>query len=84
MKDARMADAIVGFEYDAGCWVGRMVFEQEQHSLTSSTKRVMLQIELRGLSRVGSSPLRTLRNAIPKYQNLPPDLPATSRFTTYE
>ncbi|MFV0678797.1 LPS-assembly protein LptD [Ottowia sp.] len=85
MSDNRMADAIIGFEYDAGCWIGRMVYEQEQHSLSSSsTKRVMFQIELRGLSRVGSNPLSTLRDSIPRYQNLPPDLPAPSRFTTYD
>ena len=30
LKDQRLVDAVVGLEYDAGCWLGRVVFERLQ------------------------------------------------------
>ena len=84
MTDRRLVEGLLGFEYDAGCWIGRVVLEKVNSSLTSSTKRIMFQLELVGLSRLGSSPLRSLRNSIPHYQQLRTDTPVPSRFTDYE
>ena len=84
MPDRRVVEGLLGFEYDAGCWIGRVVLEKVNSSLTSSTKRIMFQLELVGLSRLGSSPLRSLRNSIPHYQQLRTDTPVPSRFTDYE
>ena len=28
MKDSRVTDGVLGFEYDAGCWIGRIVVER--------------------------------------------------------
>jgi LPS-assembly protein len=36
------------------------------------------------LARVGSSPLKTLRDNIPRYQYLREDLAPTSRFNSYD
>ena len=84
MPDQRVVEGLLGFEYDAGCWIGRVVVEKVNSSLSSSTKRIMFQLELIGLSRLGSSPLRSLRNSIPHYQQLRPDATPPSRFTDYE
>ena len=84
LRDSKLVDAIVGLEYDAGCWIGRVVFEKLQSGLTSSTKRVMFQLEFIGLSRIGTNPLRTLRNNIPRYQMLREEVTPPSRFTDYE
>lgn len=85
LNDRRLVEGVVGFEYDAGCWVGRVVLEKRNNSLTSSTKRIMFQLELVGLSRLGtSSLLQTLRNSVPNYQLLRQEVTRPSRFTDYE
>jgi LPS-assembly protein len=57
-RDSRITDAIVGFEYDAGCWIGRIVGERLSTGRSESTSRLLVQLELVGLSRLGSNPLR--------------------------
>jgi LPS-assembly protein len=87
MSDRKVVDAIVGFEYDAGCWIGRIVYDQLQNSTlttTAATRRIMFQIELVGLSRVGSSLMGTLRNNVPRYQDLRQNVTPPSRFTAYD
>lgn len=86
LKDRRVVDTVIGLEYDACCWLGRVVLERLQSSTNSSSKRIMFQLEFVGFSRLGSNALGTLRQNIPRYQLLrdrdavvPP-----SRFTRYE
>lgn len=66
----RVANSIVGIEYDAGCWIGRFVVQRTSTSLNTSTTKWWLQLELIGLSRLGSNPLQTLRDNVPGYQLL--------------
>jgi LPS-assembly protein len=85
MSDRKLVDAVVGFEYDAGCWIGRFVFDQLQSSTTATaTRRYMFQIEFVGLSRVGSSLMGRLRDNVPRYQDLHQNAPPPSRFTAYD
>ena len=84
LQDKRLVEGLLGFEYDAGCWIGRVVLEKLNSSIHSSTKRIMFQVELIGLSRLGSNPLRALRNQIPRYQYLREETSSPSRFTDYE
>ncbi len=84
LKDRKMVDTLLGFEYDAGCWLGRVVYERLQSTTSTSRSRILFQLEFVGLARVGSSPLKTLRDNIPRYQYLREDLAPTSRFTTYD
>jgi len=70
MADSRVTGSIVGAEYDAGCWIGRIVAERQSTSRTQSTTRLMLQLELSGLSRLGSNPLQVLKDNIPGYRLL--------------
>jgi LPS-assembly protein len=84
LKDRKMVDTLLGFEYDAGCWLGRVVFERLQSTTSTSRSRILFQLEFVGLARVGSSPLKTLRDNIPRYQYLREDLAPTSRFTSYD
>ena len=84
LRDKKVVDAILGLEYDAGCWIGRVVLEQLHSSTTSATRRIMFQLEFVGLSRLGSNPLNTLRNHIPRYQYLRQEVVPPSRFTTYD
>lgn len=84
VPDRALVDGVLGIEYDAGCWIGRVVVEKLQSSISSSTKRIMFQLEFVGFSRVGSNPLRTLHNNIPRYQYLREEITSPSRFTQYD
>ena len=70
LKDRRLTDSILGVEYDAGCWIGRVVAEQLSTGRTQATTRLLLQLELVGLSRIGSNPLKVLKDNIPGYRLL--------------
>ncbi|CAD5373170.1 LPS-assembly protein LptD [Rubrivivax sp. A210] len=70
LKDSRMTDAVIGAEYDAGCWIGRIVAEQLSTGRSEATTRLLLQLELVGLSRIGSNPLKVLKDNIPGYRLL--------------
>ncbi len=81
MRDSRVTDALAGVEYDAGCWIGRIVYQRVSTGQTESTTRWMLQLELIGLSRLGSNPLKVLKDNIPGYQLLRDDDAAPSPKT---
>jgi LPS-assembly protein len=67
MTDSRITDSLAGLEYDAGCWIGRMVAERVSTGRAAAVTRLMLQLELVGLSRLGSNPLSVLKDNIPGY-----------------
>ena len=70
LRDSRVTDSLVGAEYDAGCWILRVVSERLSTGRTEATTRLLLQLELVGLSRLGSNPLRVLKDNIPGYRLL--------------
>jgi LPS-assembly protein len=84
LRDRRLVDAVVGLEYDAGCWLGRIVFERLQSGTSSSNKRVLFQLEFVGFSRLGSNALSALRENVPRYQYLREEITTPSRFSNYE
>ena len=87
-SDRSVVDTVLGFEYDAGCWLGRIVVERltTRTSTASSgaNKRILFQLEFVGFSRFGSSPLQTLRQNIPRYQYLRENISKPSRFSNYD
>lgn len=84
MMEHKWVDSILGLEYDAGCWLGRLVFERLQTSTSSATQRVMFQLEFVGFSRLGVNALKSLKDHIPNYQNLRGATPMPSRFSQYD
>lgn len=70
LKDSRMTDATIGVEYDAGCWIGRVVAERLSTGRAEASTRLLLQLELVGLSRLGANPLQLLKDNIPGYRLL--------------
>jgi LPS-assembly protein len=84
LRESRLVDAVVGLEYDACCWIGRVVFERLQSTTVTATKRVLFQIEFVGFARVGSNPLQTLKENVPRYQYLRETVETPSRFSNYE
>jgi LPS-assembly protein len=70
LRDSRITDSLLGLEFDAGCWIGRVVAERVSTGRTEATTRLLLQLELVGLSRLGSNPLKVLKDNIPGYRLL--------------
>jgi len=84
VPDKKLIDMVAGFEYDAGCWIGRVVLERLQLNRVSANERVLLQLEFNGFSRLGASSLKTLSNHIPRYQYLREEINPPSRFENYD
>jgi LPS-assembly protein len=83
-RDRRLTDSIVGFEYDAGCWIGRVVAERLSTGRSEATTRLLVQLELVGLSRLGSNPLKVLKDNVPGYQLLREERTTITPFTPYD
>jgi LPS-assembly protein len=84
LQDKKLVDTVLGVEYDGCCWIGRVVLQRTQNSITTSNTRILFQLELVGFSRIGSNPLETLKSNVPRYQYLRDKISPPSRFTTYE
>ena len=83
-RDRRVVDGVLGFEYDGGCYIGRIVVERLQAGANSSNKRILFQLEFLGFSRLGSNALQTLKQNIPRYQYLRERSSSPSRFSNYD
>jgi LPS-assembly protein len=81
-RDSRITDSVLGLEYDAGCWIGRVVAERLSTGRSEATTRLLLQLELVGLSRLGTNPLQVLKDNIPGYRLLREDRGAPGPATT--
>lgn len=84
LPESRIVDLLAGFEYDAGCWIARVAVERLQNSTTTANQRIMFQLEFSDFTRIGSSPLQSLRNHVPRYQLLREEINPPSRFERYE
>lgn len=67
IKDARLVEGLAGFEYNAGCWSLRGVVQQLATTQTTATSAFFLQLELRGLTKLGPNPLDVLKRSITGY-----------------
>lgn len=79
-----LVEALAGFEYDGGCWVGRVVAQQYTASASQRNTTIFFQIELNGLARVGTDPMAALRRNIPNYQMINQITPLPSKFDNFQ
>jgi LPS-assembly protein len=84
LKDKQMVNLLIGAEYDAGCWLGRVAIERVQDSATTSTNRLFFQLQLSGFGSLGSGAIATLRDSIPDYSVLRQQIVTPNRFQNYE
>lgn len=67
--DARkLVQGLVGLEYKADCWVFRMFAQRTPTGAGQSTTSIFYQLELNGLTRLGTNPLDAIRRSVPGYQ----------------
>lgn len=83
-RDSRVIESLGGIEYKADCWVLRVVGQRFLTADRTATTSVFLQLELNGLSSVGTSPVESLRRNIPGYQLVNPPPREPGRFEYYE
>lgn len=75
LQDRKIAEALLGFEYKADCWIFRLVSQRIPTATGRATTAFFFQLELTGLTRLGSNPLEALRTSIPGYQMVSPSNP---------
>ncbi len=81
---AGVVESVLGVEYHACCWATRFVVQRFVTAEQTTTSAFFIQLELKGVARIGSDPFDILRRSIPGYQ-LPTDrLEAPSRYYGYE
>jgi LPS-assembly protein len=68
LVDKKTLEAVAGIEYNAGCWVLRVVAQRLTTTTQTNSTSIYLQIELNGLARFGTNPLEMLRRSVPGYQ----------------
>lgn len=79
LPDRTVAEGLLGMEYKADCWVFRLVAQRIPTSSTKASTGFFIQLELNGLSRIGSNPLEAIKSSVPGYQNVNlPDDAATN------
>jgi LPS-assembly protein len=85
LRDSKLVDTILGFEYDGGSWLARVAVERLQTTTSTVNTRILFQMEFVGFARVGSSPLGILQRNVPRYQLLREKINTEpSRFSNYE
>ena len=86
LNERRLVDTVLGVEYDAGCWLARVVLERTQTSNSTATTHVMFQLEFVGFTRLGlgGNPVQSLTQNISRYQNLRNSGGTSSRFSNYD
>jgi LPS-assembly protein len=77
-------EVIAGFEFKEDCWLLRFAFQRFQTTTASSTTNFYIQLELTGLTSVGTNALSQLQRNIPGYQRISPLPRQPGMFEYYE
>jgi LPS-assembly protein len=80
LAERQLVQALIGLEYNAGCWTARFVAQRFVVAANEYTTAVFFQFELGGLSRLGSNPLAILRQNIGGYERAPARPPAPGEY----
>ncbi len=74
LRDKRLLEGLAGVEYNAGCWAARFVVHRFVSATQEYINAMFFQLELNGVSRIGSNPLELLRQNVTGYTktNEPP------------
>jgi len=57
-RESKLADSLLGLEADAGCWIMRVGLQRQSTGVAEAVTRLILQLELSGLTRSRTNPLR--------------------------
>jgi LPS-assembly protein len=74
IQDRRLLEGLAGLEYNKGCWALRLVAHRFATATQQTTNAFFIQLQLTGLSSLGSNPLSLLRQSITGYSQGEPQL----------
>lgn len=80
----KILNRVVGFEYDADCWVARLVQRRYQNTSIRTTSEIYMQIDFKGFSGFGNNSIDLIRFNIPGYEPISPNPAPISPFESYE
>ena len=72
LRDSRTLEALAGFEYNDRCWALRVVTHRFATTTNAASTSLFIQLELSGVSRIGTNPLEVLKRNISGYKQLDP------------
>ncbi len=70
LPERKTVDSLFGLEYSADCWIFRLVGQHFVTATQTASTQIFIQLELNGLSKLGSNPLESLKKSIPGYQQI--------------
>ena len=68
IRDRRLLEGLIGVEYNQGCWEIRMVAHRFTTATNQYSNSIQVQLELKGLSKLGINPFETIRQNISGYK----------------
>ncbi len=80
LLDDRTLEALAGVEYNDRCWSLRVVAHRFATTSSAASTSIFLQLELNGVSRIGSNPLEALKRNIGGYKQFDPRAPAPVEY----
>jgi len=72
IRDNRTLEALAGVEYNDRCWALRIVGHRFATTTSAASTSVFVQLELSGISRIGTNPTEVLFRNISGYKTLDP------------
>lgn len=87
MRTHRLIAGLVGLQYDAPCWSLALAFEKYTNATSTSEPstgtRVLMQLQLKGFSKIDNGLLEQFRADVPGYTAPADDAAPLSRFSDY-
>jgi LPS-assembly protein len=85
LPEKRTLEGLVGAEYNGDCWVLRVVAHRFAVATQQANTTFFVQLELNGVSRIGSNPMETIKRNIGGYATFDPraQIPDGSRSPYY-
>ncbi len=68
LPEKQVAEGLLGLEYKADCWIFRVAAQRIPTAADKATSSIFIQLELNGLSKLGSNPIQAIRANVPGYQ----------------
>lgn len=72
LQDHRTVEGLLGLEYNANCWSLRVVAHRFAVTTQQESTTFFLQLELNGVSRIGSNPLDAVKRNVAGYMRQDP------------
>ena len=68
VPDSKVIQGLLGLEYNADCWAFRVVGQRLYTETADAGTAFYVQLQLNGLSKIGTGAMEALRRTIPGYQ----------------